>query len=162
MGTVSCKIRRKIRPRFGQSGNAEEDIEWNAILYSSTDPNIITRVNVLIDTGNAGPNLITDDAMQHVRGIPRGDRGTIIMLNGEEMEVGGEVELQFSRGNCGRLYKETFCHIPDTQKEYDMILNRDFYLKLRRRGAPLMFTIRNGRESKGKNQRVGILFRNRS
>ena len=112
-------------------------------IYSRLDSKVIKRGTVLIDPGNYGPNLITDDAMRHVHGQPAGSGRTIRTYDGDEKKVGGEVELCFSGpGPKIRYYTETFCHVPHIVDGIDMILNPDFYMAVYPDMVPPMLMIR--------------------
>lgn len=119
-------------------------------IYSRLDSKVIKRGTVLIDPGNYGPNLITDDAMRYVHGQPVGSGPTIRTYDGEEKKVGGEVELCFSGpGPKIRYYTEAFCHVPYIVDGIDMVLNHDFYVAVYPDRVPPMLMIRAGGKSKG-------------
>ena len=164
MGMIFSKIRaatRRLTLRFfasNISGNTvPSDVEEGGFtqqihIYSRLDPKVIKRGTVLIDPGNSGPNLITDDAMRHVHGQPAGSGQTIRTYDGDEKKVGGEVELCFSGpGPKIRYYTETFCHVPYIVDGIDMVLNHDFYVAVFPDRVPPMLMIRRARkkESKG-------------
>ncbi|PQE24145.1 hypothetical protein CJF31_00002363 [Rutstroemia sp. NJR-2017a BVV2] len=123
-------------------------------IYSRQDSKVVKRGTVLLDPGNNGPNLITDDAMRYVHGQPTGPGITIRTYDGEESELGGEVKLCFSGpGPKKRYYEETFRHVPHIADGYDMVLNHDFHVKVYPKMIPTMLMIRAG----GKKESEGII-----
>ncbi|CAG8976010.1 hypothetical protein HYALB_00007537 [Hymenoscyphus albidus] len=133
--------------------NSEGEFKQVVTVYCSTDRKIFKRTNVVIDTGNEGPSLVTDEVMRHVHGVPKGLPGIVTVFNGEAMEVGREVELEFSGGENDRLFKETFRHVPYIPGGYGMNLSHDFYLKWCPGRVPPVLMIRNGRETKEQKRR---------
>ncbi|PQE18962.1 hypothetical protein CJF30_00011237 [Rutstroemia sp. NJR-2017a BBW] len=133
----------KFRKSTVISGVQEGGFTQKIHIYSRQDPKVIKRGTVLIDPGNYGPNLITDDAMRYVHGQPAGSGQTIRTYDGDEKKVGGEVELCFSGpGPKIRYYTETFCHVPCIVDGIDMVLNHDFYIAVYPDKVPPMLMIR--------------------
>jgi hypothetical protein len=155
-------FRRNVEVKKSNLNRLVADIQEGGFIqrvhiYSELDPKVIKRGTVLLDSGNGGPNLITNDAMRYVYAQPAGPGLTIITYDGVEREVGGEVVLTFSGpGPKKRYYTETFRHVPFIVEGIDMVLNHDFYIKVFPNKIPSMLMIRAG----GNNQSEGmILFR---
>jgi hypothetical protein len=146
--------------RFGKitvpSGVQEGDFIQKVYIYSEQDPKVIKHGTVLIDPGNNGPNLITEDVMRYVHGQPTGSEQVIRIYDGDEKKVGGEVELSFSGPSLkSRRYTETFRHVPRIVDGIDMVLNHDFYVKRYPDKIPSMLMIRWGR---GNEKSKGIIL----
>lgn len=86
---------------------------------------------VLIDTGNAGPNVITDNIVEYVDATPGEPWAKMVFLDGSEKPLGGNVSIEFSGHGKGSLlskrFEEEFCHTPMIQGGFDMLLNQKFY-----------------------------------
>jgi hypothetical protein len=137
---------------------AQPDVEGGFLqkvhIYSTRDPKIIWRGMVLIDPGNDGPNLITEEAMRYVSEKPTGPGTTIKVFDGEERTLGGEVSLWFSGpGPSSRYYQAKFRHVPLIIDGIDMVLNHDFYLATFPEKVPGMLMIR-----RNKKETTGILI----
>ncbi|CAG8977262.1 hypothetical protein HYALB_00009359 [Hymenoscyphus albidus] len=126
-------------------------------IYSNSDPAIFRRVTAVLDTGNNGPNLITQNVMDAVGAQSTGDGVFIETLDGGTRMTGGKVVLEFSgyRPRQGRLYKETFHHVPYIAGGFDIVLNYDFFTKAFPKMVPPVLMIRscNKKEKKEQKQR---------
>jgi hypothetical protein len=122
---------------------------FNVEIFSERDSNTTWRGTALLDTGNEGPNLVTEAAMRYVHAQPTGPKMKISSFDGEERMTGGEVELSFAGPN-GRRYRESFHYIPEIDGGYDMILNHEFYTTVFDK-VPRVFMIRKvkAKETKG-------------
>lgn len=125
-------------------------------IYSNSDPTLFKRVTALLDTGNYGPSLITKNAMDAVGAQSTGDGVFIETVDGGRSMTGGKVVLEFSgpRLRQGRLYKETFHHVPYIAGDIDMVLNHDFFARAFPNMVPPVLMIRSysKEEKKGRDQ----------
>jgi len=121
-------------------------------IFSEREPKIIWRGTALLDPGNEGPNLITEEAMRYVHGQPTGPGTRITTFDNQERTTGGEVKLCFA-GPKNRIYKESFHHMPQLSGGYDMILNYDFYVSVYASKVPGVLMIRKAKGKDTKEQK---------
>jgi hypothetical protein len=129
-------------------------------IYRRDDPTKYMVGNVLIDSGNEGPNLITTSAMEFTGAIPEepsGSSTTVIALGGAEVPLGAEVVITFS-GDMDQPtrepYTKKFCHVEKIdwvgEDSLDMVLNEQFILEYLPEKVPRALMVRGGPTKKGR------------
>jgi len=124
-------------------------------IFREQNPKIIWHGTVLLDPGNSGPNLVTEEAMRSIGAEPNGPGMMIATFDGEERMTDGEVKLSFhGPGPKSRCYRETFHHVHHIIDGIDMVLNHEFYISVFPKKVPGILMIRR---AKGKIKTEGTL-----
>lgn len=104
--------------------------------------------NVLLDSGNKGPNLVTDEIVSFLGIQPTGMGVSIVAYDGKPATTGGSLKVSFS-GISGqsiqpKVYTEDCKHVAYIGG-YDMVLNQEFLT--RHHGVPPLLMIRYSDEA---------------
>lgn len=98
-------------------------------------PNGGTRkFNAKLDSGNEGPILVNDNIASFLDVQPNTSTGSVSTINGYEVALGGELDLQFygafRQDSDMKVYFERCNYIPYISGSYDVLLNENFMKKV--------------------------------